>query len=87
MKQSSFGFIKVCDHAGQKVEYLEFVREGRFHKHNEPEHFTVLEGFGELITTDEICKIEEGKTYTVPSGVDHKMKPLSACLKIVLSYS
>lgn len=87
MKKSSFGFIKVCEHAGEKIEYLEFLKEGRFHQHKSTEHFTVLRGFGELLTETDSVKIEEGETYHIPPNTYHKMKPLSENLKILVSYS
>jgi len=87
MKKTSFGFIQVCNHGGEKVEYLEFQTEGRFHEHNDFEHFTVIHGAGKLITDKETIDIAEGRTYTVSPNTLHKMNPASRGLKILLSYS
>lgn len=87
MKKSSFGFIQVCKHESKTIEYLEFYKEGRFHQHEDIEHFTVVEGHGLLITDQDSSPILEGETYKILPKTPHRMKPVSSVLKILLSYS
>jgi len=87
MKTTSFGYMKTFFHSpGKVMEYLEFYREGRLHKHSQVEVFTVLKGRGKLIVDEKSLEIFEGETHKIPPDAFHRMIPDKSCLKILVTY-
>lgn len=87
MQKTSFGFKDEFLFENQRVEYLEFEKKGRPHKHKEVEVFKVLEGFGKLYVGSEELDICEGDVRSIPKDKPHYMEPLAGGrLKLLIFY-
>ncbi|MGH1467277.1 MAG: cupin domain-containing protein [Bdellovibrionales bacterium] len=87
MKRTSFGFKEEFLFENQRVEYLEFQKEGRPHRHDEVEVFKVLEGAGKLNIDNEEIDLLEGDVRSIPRNRSHYMEPLAGGrLKLLVFY-